>query len=89
MLVLAMIKKMFFYLEDSEGYPAQPELICLSIILSFCLSVKAKRRIWSKKVSTRQNDNFSIIVCWRNTTIIHQFLFAQIALDIFKKQSWL
>ncbi len=38
---------------------------------SFCLSVRAKRGIWSKRVFMRTNGNFSFSGGWRNTTIIH------------------
>ncbi len=42
-----------------EGYPAQPGLICFSVHHSVCQSVRAKRGIWSKRVSTRTKGKFS------------------------------
>ncbi len=71
---------------------------------SFCLWVRAKRGIWSKRVLIRKIGNFSFSMRWRNTTIIHYFLLAQKisiflrndcdckaveALDCFEKLLWL
>jgi hypothetical protein len=36
--------------------------------MSVCLSIRAKRRIWSKRVFMRTNCNFSFGVRWRNST---------------------
>ncbi len=44
------------------GYPAQPGLIRFSVCNSVCLSVRAKRGIWSKRVFMRTNGNFSFSV---------------------------
>ncbi len=43
----------------------------LSLRLSFCLSVRAKRGIWSKRVLIKKIGIFSSSVRWRNSMIIH------------------
>ncbi len=56
-------------LEKSSSGPRVASVFVLC--LSFCLSVRAKRGIRSKRVFMRTNVKFSFSVRWRNTTIIH------------------
>jgi hypothetical protein len=55
--------------------PAQRvySFLCNSVPLQFCLSVRANRGMWSKRVLIRKIGNFSFSVRRRNTTIIHDF----------------
>jgi hypothetical protein len=48
-----------------------PTRINLFLRQSFCLCVRAKRGIWSKRVLIRKIGIFSFSVHWRNSTIIH------------------
>ena len=54
-----------------EKCSSSPRVASVFVSLSVCLSVRAKRGIWSKRVFMRMNGNFSFSVGWRNTTIIH------------------
>ncbi len=69
--------------------PAHAQRVYLFLCLSFWLSVRAKRGIWSKRVFMRMIGNLSFSVRWRNTMIIHLFLLAKKVLDIFEKRLWL
>ncbi len=66
-----------------------PTRINAFLCLWFCLWVRAKRGIKSKRVFYRKIGNLSFSVHWRNTMIIHYFLLAKKFFDIFEKQSLL
>ena len=84
-----MTKKLTQWHNWKKVPPAHVQRVYSFLCPSFCLSVRAKRGIWSKRVFMRTNGNFSFSVCWRNDTIIHYFLLAKKVLDIFEKLLWL
>ncbi len=69
--------------------PAHVQRVYLFLRPSFCLSVRAKRGVWSKRVLWERTVIFLFGMCWRNTMIIHYSLLAKKVLNIFEKWSWL